>query len=155
MSSNMLHYASVLLIVVVWMTENTIAMQKFDRQDECSDRPGCRIATLGQGCNIALVSARCPKTCGTCAAEDPVTTAMPTTSMRKYASKDQKLDYFTPLNMSKNLTKKCSKINWLKEPSTFFDYYSLWGCLSTMCRADSSIWHPCGKIVSFYLVTCI
>ena len=90
MQSNMLHYASVLLIIVVWMTKNTVGMQKLDRQEECSDRFGCRVATMGDGCNNPIISARCPKTCGTCAGEEAATTtttttttAEPTTALRK------------------------------------------------------------------------
>ena len=70
MQNNMLQHASVILAILVWMTENVVAMQKLDRQEECSDQMGCGFATSTFGCDIALIAARCPKTCGTCTGEE-------------------------------------------------------------------------------------
>merc|ERR1712241_196772 len=81
MLSNMLHLASVLLIVTVWFSGDTVALQQLDRQEECSDGAGCRFLTMGPGCDVnPVAAARCPKTCGACPAEDPVTTTTTTTT---------------------------------------------------------------------------
>ena len=70
MQNNMLQHASVILAILVWMTENVVATQELARQEECSDQMGCGFATSTFGCDIALIAARCPKTCGTCTGED-------------------------------------------------------------------------------------
>ena len=57
MLSNMLHLASVLLIVTVWFSGSTVALQQLDRQEECSDGAGCRFLTMGPGCDVNPVAA--------------------------------------------------------------------------------------------------
>ena len=86
MPSNMLHYASILLIVVIGMTEITVATQISDRQDECNDGPFCG----NPRCETPRIARRCAKTCGTCAAEEAIstTTEIPTTTERKLASRN-------------------------------------------------------------------
>ena len=53
----MLHLASVLLIVTVWFSGDTVALQQLDRQEECSDGAGCRFLTMGPGCDVNPVAA--------------------------------------------------------------------------------------------------
>ena len=72
MQSNMIHCASMMLAILVWMTENAVAVQKLDRQQECSDQVGCGFAVSTLGCGVALIAARSPKTCGTCPGEEAV-----------------------------------------------------------------------------------
>ena len=68
----MLHRASLILALIVWFAENAAALQSLDRQQECSDQVACGFATATFGCNAGWVSARCPKTCGSCNAADSV-----------------------------------------------------------------------------------
>ena len=72
MQSKMLHRASLILGLFVWFAENAAALQSLDRQQECSDQVACGFATATFGCNAGWVSARCPKTCGSCNAADSV-----------------------------------------------------------------------------------
>ena len=72
MQSKMLHRASMILALLVWFAENAAALQSLDRQQECSDQVACGFATTTFGCNAGWVSARCPKTCGSCNAADSV-----------------------------------------------------------------------------------
>ena len=72
MQSNMLHYASLLLFFIVWMTRNAVGMQEVDRQLECVDQMGCGIATATLGCEVDFVATRCPKTCGSCPGEEAI-----------------------------------------------------------------------------------
>merc|ERR1719264_1128768 len=64
----MLHYASIILAILVWMTENIAAVQKLDRQQECNDGVGCGFVATFMSCDI--IEARCPETCGKCVGEE-------------------------------------------------------------------------------------
>lgn len=68
MHNNMLHYASIILAILVWMTENIAAVQKLDRQQECNDGVGCGFVATFMSCDI--IEARCPETCGKCVGEE-------------------------------------------------------------------------------------